>query len=985
MARIPEQEIERLKKEISLERLVTARGITLKRHGSNLLGLCPFHDDREPSLSITPDTNLWHCLGACQMGGSVIDWVMKVEKTSFRHAVELLRGDIPSFAAVSSSTSVRLPPVLEPSVEDAVLLRQVVDFYTATLKESPEAKGYLEQRGLMSGEMIDRFKLGFANRTLAYRLPEKGRKAGVEQRERLQRLGVMRESGHEHFNGSIVIPIFDAEGRVSEMYGRKVTTGLRPGTPLHLYLPGPHRGVFNVEALSSNTEIILCEALIDALTFWCAGFRNVTSSYGVEGFTDDHREAFKRNKIEVVKIAYDRDEAGDRAAVKLGEELNAMGIETYRVLFPKGMDANEYAMKMSPPAKALDLVLRHAEWMGKGRTTSTSVPMNVEPAAVEVVPEVADDMIVDDVIEPVVKTEVAPNIPLPSLAAASSPSPPPSVVTKDEEVVLNFGPRRWRVRGLKKNLSPEQLKVNVLVSSEENGLFFVDTLEMYAARQRAAFLKQASLELGIDEAVVRSDLGHVLIELERRQEEQIKEALTPKELTLSMSEAERDEALDLLRDPQLLERVARDIGRCGVVGEEVNKMVGYLAATSRKLEAPLGVVIQSSSAAGKTSLMDGVLSLMPEEHVVQFSAMTGQSLFYMGESDLKHKVLAVVEERGAERASYALKLLQSEGELTIASTGKDPVTGKLVTMSYRVEGPVTLILTTTAIEIDEELLNRCIVLTVDEGREQTRAIHELQRTAQTLDGLLARQDRDRIRRVHRNAQRLLRPMLVVNPFAPELKFADHVTRTRRDHMKYLTIIRAVTLLLQYQRPVKRTVHAGKTVEYIEVTKDDVETGTRLAQAVLGRSLDELPPQTRRLLGLLEDMVNGQAKAKSISRSNVRFTRRQLREHTSWGPTQVQVHLRRLEELEYVCVHRSGRGQTLEYELLGGIVPESVEPRVRPEPVGGYRGGIGPFSGGYRGAQVVVSQPETSSILDPHVNGVGNARTGSEREKAVVRP
>ena len=90
-------------------------------------------------------------------------------------------------------------------------------------------------------------------------------------------------------------------------------------------------------------------------------------------------------------------------------------------------------------------------------------------------------------------------------------------------------------------------------------------------------------------------------------------------------------------------------------------------------------------------------------------------------------MLAISEEEGAEQASYALKLLQSEGQLTIASTGKDPATGKLVTEEYHVEGPVMIFLTTTAIEIDEELLNRCIVLTVDENREQTRAIHELQR------------------------------------------------------------------------------------------------------------------------------------------------------------------------------------------------------------------------------------------------------------------
>src|SRR5690606_29347304 len=185
-----------------------------------------------------------------------------------------------------------------------------------------------------------------------------------------------------------------------------------------------------------------------------------------------------------------------------------------------------------------------------------------------------------------------------------------------------------------------------------------------------------------------------------------------------------------------------DLEATGVVGEATNALVAYLAATSRLLPAPLAVIIQSASAAGKTSLMEAVLALVPPEERVQYSAMTGQALFYLGEADLKHKVLAIVEEEGAARASYALKLLQSEGQLTIASTGKDPVTGRLVTETYHVEGPVAVVLTTTALDVDEELLNRALVLTVDESAAQTRAIHRRQRARRTLDGLLARAARD---------------------------------------------------------------------------------------------------------------------------------------------------------------------------------------------------------------------------------------------------
>lgn len=274
--------------------------------------------------------------------------------------------------------------------------------------------------------------------------------------------------------------------------------------------------------------------------------------------------------------------------------------------------------------------------------------------------------------------------------------------------------------------------------------------------------------------------------------------------------------------------------------------------------------------------MDAVLNLMPDEERIQYSAMTGQSLFYLGETDLQHKILAIAEEEGVRQAAYALKLLQSDGELTIASTGKDEATGNLVTKQYRVKGPVMLMLTTTAIDVDEELLNRCLVLTINETREQTRAIHVRQRAAQTLEGLLAATDREAVTALHRNAQRLLKPVHVVNPFAHLLTFLDDKTRTRRDHVKYLTLIRSIALLHQHQREVKRVEHRGQTLDYIEVTRDDIALANRIAHDVLGRTLDELPPQTRRLLTLLSDWVMAQCAARDETREAFRFTRREVR-------------------------------------------------------------------------------------------------------------
>ncbi len=983
MARVPEAELERLKEQVSLVSLVAAHGVELRKAGADLVGRCPFHDDKTPSLVVTPGKNLWHCLGACQVGGSVVDWVMRAQGVSFRHAVELLRDGMPtgpsspSPSTSSSSTPAatgapkrstvrRLPAPVAQSAADGELLGQVVDFYARVLTESPEALEFLRRRRIAHPEALAAFRLGYANRTLGLRLPDKRRAAGADLRGRLTTLGVFRASGHEHLAGSLVVPVLDEHGQVVELYGRKIRDDLRPGTPKHLYLPGPHRGVFNLSALAASDEIVLTESLIDALTLWCAGFRHVTAAFGTEGFTVDLAEAIAGHGVRRVLIAYDNDGAGNKAAATLAASLLEDGVECFRVGLPAGADVNDVAVAARNPTDVLGRALRTATWMGKGPAPKSAQPAlppaqapsaqaqpvvfsaaagldepSVEPpgsAAPVPEPEVPSEP-----AEPVAPAVVSPAPPVAELGEGGGPQ------VSEREVLLSFAERRWRVRGLAKASSFELLRVNLMVSvpdgstSGSGGVrFHVDTLDLYAARARAAFLAAAAAELGLGEDVVKRDLGRVLLACEQLADQAVTAAQTAQDERPPMTEADKTQALELLRDPRLVQRITADFARAGVVGEATNCLVGYLAATSRKLPRPLAVLVQSTSAAGKSTLADAVLSLLPEEECVRFSAMTGQSLFYVGESDLAHKVLAIAEEEGASRAAYALKLLQSEGEISIASTGKDTATGRLVTHTYRVTGPTAILLTTTSIEIDEELLNRCLVLTVDEDRAQTRAIHDRQRAAQTLGGLVASVEREQVLALHRNAQRLLEPLAVVNPYADRLTFADTATRTRRDHIKYLTLIAAVTLLHQHQRPIKTTsapASAGGAsgrapVRYIETTLADIALANALAHEVLGRSLDELPPGTRRLLDALHTHVTGRCQAEHLDRDLVRFTRRQLREQLGFGDTQLKVHLARLVDLELVLPHRVDGGGFC-YELAwhpevgagGRVLPGLLDPAI----------------------------------------------------------
>lgn len=887
MPRIPESEIERIKAETDLVALIQSRGVGLNQQGSNWTGLCPFHQDKDtPNLIVTPGKGLWRCM-ACAATGNAIQFVERFDGLSFRHAFEVLANGKAAFehgarAPVNKATVPRLPCPVEDSAEDGRLLSQVADYYTKRLHapENQAARDYLASRGLEDPELWQRFGIGFADRTLGLRIPEKNRKQGAALRDRLQELGVYRKTGREHLVGCIVVPIKNTQDDIVQLYGRRIDPKA-PKNQRHLYLARPLAGIFNADALKAR-ELILTESILDALAFIANGMEATTCTFGTANFTEELFAAIRAAKVESIRLAFDADEAGEQASAKAAARLLAIGIDCHQVKLPWGMDANQYAIDQG--GEALKQCVRSAAWLGGGVAPSRA---------------------------PAIKDSTVPLAA--NLVAKKEDGPKPSELLKvGEHHEVSFGPRVYRIGGLDKNNAPDALKITLRLTCD--GLMHVDSLDLYRDGERRKFIERAAEETTLEKDLIKRDLGKLLLLGESHQQARIS-GQNEEAARADLTPDAHAEALAFLKAPNLLERIREAYSAAGIVGESTNLLAAYLAATSRKLKRPLAVIIQSTSAAGKSTLMEAVLSFFPAEEQVKYSAMTGQSLYYLGESNLQHKILAIVEEEGAEKASYALKLLQSEGELTIASTGKDPHSGRMETQEYHVEGPVAIVFTTTSIDIDEELLNRCLVLTVDESREQTERIHELQREARTVEGILAAERRKDILRIMQNAQRLIEPIRIANPYARHLTFTSGRTRTRRDHEKYLTLIDTIALLHQHQREPIRHEVGGRTVEMLPVTLEDIEAANQIAPEVLGRSLDELPPQTRRLLDHVKAHVRECMEANKCEQKFARFTRRDLRERTGWSETQTRLHFERLEAMEYIQRHNGRQGRLGEYELL----------------------------------------------------------------------
>jgi len=651
----------------------------------------------------------------------------------------------------------------------------------------------------------------------------------------------------------VVFPLYDTSGAIVSLYGRNIDDECEVS---HLYLPGQRTGLVNRQAAKRSQTLILTESIIDALTLYDQGFKNVMPIYGVNGLIDDHLSFFNR-KIKEAYLVFDADEPGRKAAESVSMQLKEKEIISNIVELPV-KDVNVYFKRHTP--EEFEALLK-----------------KVNPKSLEQ----------SDRINNRKKT-----------------------LYKETQhgFIVGYGDRQYQIKGIQRG--DTQLKVTIKASTDVKGNlpFELTTIDLYSSRSRIWFAKLCADLFGAAQELIREDIGKVLTHVEN---------YNPKEKKSDKPKATQQEtnlAMKFLKNRDMIEELLSDLVIMGVIGEQINKVVCYLAATSRKLLKPVSVLIQSRSSAGKSTLQNAILSLMPDEEYEKYTRVTDQSLFYKEEDSLVHKILAIEEDVGMGGAAYSIRNIQSSGQITVATTGKDPGTGKMKTQDYTVKGPVAVMLTTTAAEVDAETASRFIFLTIDESSEMTAAIHEKQREARTLEGLAQKKKTEKIIRKHHTAQRLLKTIAVVNNFTKYLTYPSKSLITRRDHEKYLGLIDTIAFVHQYQRKVQTMDIDGEPVEYIEVTLEDIDQANKIANVVLGQSLDELARPSRTLLDGIFKMVKEIAEKNNIPIDEVYFTRRMIRETMDWSDWQIKAHIKQLEELEYLHIRMGSRGKEYAYAL-----------------------------------------------------------------------
>jgi len=912
-------EITEIKQQLTIDQVLNH--YHLKPDRNNMLH-CPFHDDKTPSLQIYPKTNTFCCFSSnCNAGtGDVIDFIQLKEKCNKHEALMQAK----QMLGVTGNTNEgqQLSRIAPPQMSRASILTKFYDSCLQGIGHSKQAKAYLSERGLTPQ------KTGFASGTI----PAKWNNNFKQQ---AAAIGLLKKSTRgyvHHFKNCIVFPLLDQQGKVVSLYGRRIelngsSAGLSDRSETktgaksvgrHVYLPGERQGLYPKYPPAETESLILTESIIDAASL-PSGY-TALALYGTNGLTKEHEEVISTlpNLKEII-LFMDGDAAGRKAVEKLKTTLEG-------ILSPAGGNRKGAIISAVDTPEDEDI---------------NSLAVNHQGDEEELFKHLIDQRII------LSKEKSSHEMP----KEAPIKNQQSSILNTANPELLHYSTATLciTILGGIKITGLDRLRVTLKIEnmSAERLLPIRHSLDLYHSKQVGDLVQQISEQYELSRQEIQHIIAALTGALEDYRHSRL-EAMKPKKPEKKqLTPVEEKAALDYLKDPQLMINTLRDIKTSGIIGEERNAMIAFIAYLSRKREKPLHIMCLGASGSGKTYLQEKIGELIPEEDKLEITMLSENAFYYFGKEELKHKLILIEDLDGAENVLYPLRELQSKRRISKTVTLKDNK-GNLKTMTLKVEGPVCVSSCTTREKVYEDNANRCILLYIDTGKAQDKRITAYQRAESA--GQINRHVETEIKEKFKNIQRLLRPIKVVNPYAQFIDLPEEVFKPRRTMILLLSFIETITFYHQHQREVKfnnqTTAKSGQAGErYIEATCEDVEKGFNLLRDVLFSKSDELSGACRHFFERLKKHT-GEAP----------FYTREIRKAFRINPSNLKRYMIELSRFGYVQVTGGSKykgyqyqvGDYKEYEQLKTGIDKKLDEillkiRNKPAPMQ-YRGGSVVHSG-----------------------------------------
>lgn len=873
-------EIQDIKNKLTLATVLHYYGL---KPDKQLRLKCPFHNDKTPSMQVYYKTHTAYCFSAnCKTHGKsldVIDFIMNKEELTkhqaIKKAIQILGGEQPKPIDTTNKQGLN-----QHRIE---FLERMFIYFKNAISCSKPAQEYLQSR-----------KLDYQKTEVGYNSGQFHH--GTRKDENLIndciKYGILLDLGTKSRTGEsaykpfgkwgICFPLKNKQNQIVSLYFRSIQDDKEQR---HFYLKD-RQGLYPSYPKPSTKRLVLTESIIDAVTLLeqteIKSNYEILSLFGTNGFTQEHAEAIKNlSELEEIIFFLNGDEPGIKAVEKYAPIFKSdyPKIKVTSVEVPHNEDVNSLLQGHSTEILIHLLDTRkECSFLFSNESALRFVNSDKNKSQDEQNP-------IENPIEK--KESETEDNNLQSVNSLNTNNPHNLHYTGTE---ANYFIKGFRIDQL------DSLKVTL--QTKLDYLFYSSKLDLYEHKQLETYAKATADKLLLNKEKIESDLHHLTNLLEQYRDKEHFQKSQKKESKIQVTTATATRCIEFLKQPHLIKAFNNLIQNAGIIGEENNRLLLFIIASSYKMPDTLHALIQGSSGSGKTRLLKIISHLMPDEDVKRYTRVTDNSFYNQDEYFFVNKLLCFEDMDGLkEDAQLAVRELQSN-EILITSTSVKDSNGSIKGGERTVRGPISSLACTTKGETYEDNISRCFLVAVDESIDQTMRIINYQNELSA--GLIDKKRQAETTTFVQNCIRLLKSYEVINPYANKIKLPQNAHKIRRLNELYQSFVKQITLLNQYQRKQDKQ---GRLI----TEKEDLQTACDVLFESIVLKVDELDGSLRGFYEKVKSYILPKGK-------DYQFTQREIRQHLNISKAQCSRHFYSLLSMEYITSKFTGNQRKMCYTI-----------------------------------------------------------------------